>query len=65
MISDGRARHVADDDAGIARDVAAHVVGDRAPGEIVAAADRAADQQLDGLAAIEVRDRLGLRALQA
>ena len=41
--------------------MAAHVVGHRAPGEIVAAADRAADQHLDGLAAIEVRHRLRVR----
>ncbi len=41
--------------------MAAHVVGHRAPGEIVAAADRAADQHLDGLAAIEFRHRLRAR----
>ena len=56
------AGHVANDDAGIARDVAADVAGHGPSREVVAAADRAADQHLDGLAAIEVRHRFGLRA---
>ena len=35
------------------------VAGENARAEIVVAAGRVADQQLDGLAAVEVGDRLG------
>ena len=43
---------------GIARDVSPDVAGKNARTEVVVAADRVADEQLDGLAAVEVSDRL-------
>ena len=55
----GGARHVLDDDGGIAGDVPAVVIGQRAGGDVVAARRRAGDRKLDGLAAIKVRDRFG------
>ena len=50
---------------GIAGDVLAHVAREHARVEVVAAAGGVADQQLDGLAAVEVGDRLRLRRQHA
>ena len=55
----GRARHVAHDDRRIAGNVPGHVIGDQPRRHVVAAAGRGADQDFDGLAAIEVSDGLG------
>ena len=52
------AGHVLRHDVGIAGDVLAHVAREHARIEVVVAAGGVADQQLDGLAAVEVGDRL-------
>src|SRR5208337_4544945 len=54
------ARHVLDDDPGIAGDVPAEVAGQHTAMDVVAAADAVADHQIDAAAAIEALDRLGL-----
>ena len=48
---------------GIAGDVLAHVAREHPGIEIVAAAGGVADQQLDGLAAVEIGNRLGVARL--
>jgi hypothetical protein len=54
----GRARHVAHDDARIAWKVPAEVARDGAGIEIVAAARRGRGDDGDGLATVELRDRI-------
>ena len=61
----GGARHVLDDDGGIAGDVPAVVIGQRAGGDVVAAGRRAGDRKLDGLAAIKVCDGFARAPLSA
>ncbi len=39
----------------------AHVIGERARRNVIAAGGRAGDCKLDGLAAVEVFDRIGVR----
>ena len=58
------ARHVLDDDVRIAGDVLAHVAGERARVQVVAAAGGEADADGDGLAAIEVGDGILRRCLR-
>jgi hypothetical protein len=53
------AGHVLRHDGRIAGDVLAHVAGEMAGVEVVAAADGKADRQIDGLALVELLDALG------
>jgi hypothetical protein len=54
----GGARHVADDDGGVARKVLAQVPRNQARIEIVAAAGRRTDHDGDGFALVELRHRV-------
>jgi hypothetical protein len=56
-----RARHVLHDHVRRAWDVAGDVAREQAREHVVLAAGADADQERDGLAAVEVGDRLGMR----
>ena len=53
-----RARHVGNDDVGIARHMLAHMAGDQPRIGVIAATGRGSDNDLNGFAAIEVFDIL-------
>jgi hypothetical protein len=55
------AGHVARDDRRLARDVPAHMPRDEPAAVVIIVARRSADNEIDGLAAIKVRYRVGLR----
>jgi hypothetical protein len=54
-----RTRHVGRNNGRLARDMAAHVARDQAGAQVVVAPGRGRDHHPDGLAAIEVGNRLG------